>query len=109
MSASSGPAAASALRWHPAALPPPPAANGGATLCPGEYLAPEQGRAVLDAAVKAFPSRGAWEAYAAHVRDRLRAAAGLDPWPRHMPLAPIFAGERREYDGYSVENVAIES
>ncbi len=95
-----------ALAWLPAGFPEAPA--NGPILCRRDYLTPEQGRAVLGAALKAFPTRDAWQAYADHVRDRIQRGAGLFPWPRRTPLKPIVRA-RRVFDGYSVENVAFES
>ncbi len=92
--------------WLPAGLPPAPAT--GPALCPGEFLTPAQGAAVLDAALARFPDRASWEAYAAHLRQRIQEAAGLAPWPRRTPLNAIIR-DRREHDGYTVENVAFES
>lgn len=92
--------------WIPAGLPPPPAE--GPSLTPGAYLSPEQGRAVLDEALRRFPDRASWEAYAAHTRRRIQQGAGLEPWPRRTPLNAEFR-DRREHDGYTVENVSFES
>lgn len=92
--------------WLPAGLPPAPAS--GPALCSGAFLTPEQGAAVLDAALAQFPNRAAWEVYAAHLRTRIQEAAGLAPWPRRTPLNAIIR-DRRTHDGYTVENVAFES
>lgn len=92
--------------WLPASLPPAPAT--GPALCPGAFLTPAQGAAVLDAALTQFPDRAAWETYAAHLRTRIQSAAGLTPWPRRTPLNPSIR-DRRTHDGYTVENVAFES
>src|SRR5260221_6118889 len=81
-------------------LPAPP--TNGPALCQGNYLKPEQGKAVLDAALVQFPNREAWDAYARHVRERIQQGAGLAPWPRRTPLNPIIRA-RRGYDGYTVE------
>jgi hypothetical protein len=77
-------------------------------LCPGAFLTPEQGKAVLEQALVQFPDRSAWDAYARHVRERIQEGAGLSPWPRRTPLGAILR-ERRTHDGYTVENVAFES
>ncbi|HEX2861815.1 MAG TPA: hypothetical protein VHN79_09250, partial [Lacunisphaera sp.] len=93
------------LDWLPADFPPP-AANG-----PVVYdapIAPEQGRAALEAVLRRYPDRETWLAYAAHVRRRVQEGASLAPWPRRTPLNPVIR-DRRDYDGYSVENVAFES
>ena len=93
--------------WVPAGLLPPLPASGPA-LCVGGFLKPEQGRQVLAAALKTFPDRVSWDAYANHVRERIQQGAGLSPWPRRTPLHPILRN-RRVYDGYSVENIALET
>ncbi|MBL9187119.1 MAG: acetylxylan esterase [Opitutaceae bacterium] len=92
--------------WLPPGFPPKPAA--GPALTQGNYLKPEQGRAVLDAALKQFPDRASWEAYAAHLRTRIQQGANLSPWPKRTPLNAVVR-QRRTHDGYSVENVAFES
>ncbi|HXI84593.1 MAG TPA: acetylxylan esterase [Verrucomicrobiae bacterium] len=86
----------------------PEAPTNGPALCQGGYLKPEQGKAVLDAALAQFPNRESWDAYARHLRARIQQGAGLAPWPRRTPLNPIIRA-RRIYDGYTVENVAFES
>ncbi len=73
----------------------------------GAWLTPEQGRQALDYLVAHVPDRVAWESEAAHLRLRIRQAAGLDPWPQRTPLNPIVRG-RRFCDGYVVDNVAFE-
>src|ERR1700722_16150810 len=55
----------------------PAAPTNGPALCQGNYLKPEQGKAVLDAALMQFPDRGSWDAYAHHVRERIQQGAGL--------------------------------
>lgn len=92
--------------WVPEGLPPP--AADGPTLCRAAYLTPEQGKSVLEQARQQFGDRAAWQAYADHVRHRIQQAAQLDPWPKRTPLNPI-VHSRRIYDGYTVENVAIET
>ena len=98
--------AAPSVNWVPAGLPPAPAT--GPALCPGNYLKPEQGQAVLDAALAQFPDRASWQAYADHARTRIQQGVGLSPWPKRTPLDPIVRS-RRVFDGYSVENVALET
>jgi dienelactone hydrolase len=95
-----------AVTWVPEGLPPPPA--NGPALTQGAYLKPEQGKALLDAALVRFPDRGSWEAYIGHARTRIQEGAGLSPWPQRTPLNPVIR-RRRAYDGYSVENVVFES
>lgn len=95
-----------AVAWNPPGLPPPPAT--GPSLTQGAYLKPEQGQAMLDAALKQFPDRAAWDTYAQHVRTRMQQALNLTPWPKRTPLNAVIHS-RRAYDGYMVENVMFES
>ena len=97
-------AANTSVNWVPEGLPPLPAAGTGL----GGYLKPEQGKAVLAAALARFPDRASWEAYVEHARTRMQEAAGLAPWPKRTPLNPVIR-RKRAYDGYSVENVVFES
>jgi dienelactone hydrolase len=93
------------VNWVPEGLPPPPTAKNVGL---GNYLKPEQGKAVLDAALARFPNREAWDAYAAHVRQRIQEGAGLAPWPKRTDLNAVIRN-KRTYDGYTVENVVFES
>lgn len=97
-------AATPSVNWVPDGLPPVPPPGKGL----GGFLKPEQGRAVLEAALKQFPDRASWDAYVQHARQRIQEGAGLAPWPKRTPLNPIVR-DRREFDGYSVENIAFES
>jgi dienelactone hydrolase len=99
-----GHAAAPNVHWVPEGLPPAPPLGTGL----GAYLKPEQGQAVLDAAIARFPNRIEWDAYAQHVRTRIQEGAGLLPWPKRTPLNAVIR-QKRTYDGYTVENVAFES
>lgn len=97
--------ALAATDWLPPGLPALPADGPG--LCARDYLTPAQGEALLQATGRTFDTAPKWAAYAELVRARVQAGAGLAPWPRRTPLhAQITA--RREHDGYSVENVALE-
>ena len=73
-------AARADVPWLPSAVPPKPAT--GPALTQGNFLKPEVGQAVLDAALKQFPDRASWDTYAAHLRTRLQEGANLVPWPR---------------------------
>lgn len=94
------------LDWLPPGLPP--LAREGPTLCSRDYLTPAQGRAVLQAALRRFPDRAGWHAYADHLRHRVRQAVELDPPPDRGPLRPIERPPRR-HAGYQVANVAFVS
>ncbi len=58
--------------------------------------------------LRQYPSRAAWEARAAHIRQRLLVSLGLWPLPERTPLKPRIFG-RLEREGYSVEKVCFES
>ncbi|HWL17367.1 MAG TPA: acetylxylan esterase [Opitutus sp.] len=101
------PAAAwGAGNWVPKELPPLPAE--GPALCSRDYLTPEEGAAVLAEAAAHFDRAEKWQDYAQRMRAQIQAGAGLAPWPRRTPLHPAI-GERRTHDGYSVENVRLET
>src|SRR5436190_4268065 len=92
--------------WVPSGIPPAP--TNGPALCQRAYLTTNQAQDVLAQALKRFPNRDAWDAYARHLRERIQAGANLSPLPRRTPLNPIVRA-KRTFDGYSVENVAFES
>jgi dienelactone hydrolase len=50
----------------------------------------------------------AWEARAAKIRDGILRGAKLTKLPKRTPLNPVYSS-LRTYDGYTAENVAIES
>jgi len=68
----------------------------------------EAGKAQLDRFRAAHPDLTAWERVAAQVRRGILAGAGLEALPQRSPLNPI-VHSRRARDGYTVENVAIET
>jgi hypothetical protein len=94
------------VNWVPSGIPAAP--KDGPMLCQRAYLTTNQGRDVLAQALKQFPNREAWDAYAQHLRERIQEGANLSPLPRRTPLNPIIRA-KRTFDGYTVENVAFES
>lgn len=52
--------------------------------------------------------RGAWEKRAAAVRQRLRVALGLHPWPGRIPMHPVVHGWR-DFGDYRVAAVYFQS
>ena len=50
----------------------------------------------------------AWEARAAKIREGILSGAKLTKLPKRTPLNPVYSS-LRTYDGYTAENVAIES
>lgn len=62
----------------------------------------------LAASRERFGTRETWEKRRAQLREEFLKGAKLWPLPERTPLKPILHS-RREHDGYSVENIAIES
>jgi len=67
-----------------------------------------QARAQLEAFAKTFHTREDWEARAQRNREGILRGANLWPLPAKCPLNPVIRG-KEERNGYTVENVAIES
>ena len=80
-------------------------------LCQGDFLTVDEGAAMLAKRLAETPTRAAWEAYAAHVRECILRGADLEPLPRRIPLNVITRNKRTHggYNGYTVENVAFET
>jgi dienelactone hydrolase len=68
----------------------------------------EEGKKHLDKLLASYPSQQLWEARKAELRECILKQIGLTPMPRKTPLNPIYT-EKRKYDGYTVENVGIET
>jgi dienelactone hydrolase len=77
-------------------------------LCRGSYYTEAEGKAALARFGATYQDRGGWEKRAERIRQTIRRGAALDRLPQGTPLKPIF-GDKRTYDGYTVENVAFES
>ncbi|MBR5626470.1 MAG: hypothetical protein IKW74_02470, partial [Thermoguttaceae bacterium] len=67
-----------------------------------------EGIAHLQRLLKRFPDRESWEQRKAALRKQILAKLDLDKLPAPTGTAPIYNPEKRVYDGYSVENVALE-
>lgn len=77
-------------------------------LCQGYYQSEEEAQAQLDRFSRSYATRGEWALRAGRIREAVLRGAGLFPFPERTPLRPRFHN-KREYEGYSVENVAFES
>ena len=77
-------------------------------LCQGDYQTPEAAQAQLARFAKTYSDLDGWKKRAATIREGILCGAGLTPPPGKCALNPILR-DRREYCGYSVENVAFES
>lgn len=85
-----------------------PVAADPVELRQGRYRTPEEGRAELDEIRKLTPDRESWERRAAAIRRGILEGTRLQPLPERTPLEPI-RHSLRKHDGYTVENVALET
>ncbi len=75
----------------------------------GKFFTEDEGRRELDRIAKLATSKAEWEARAAKVREGIIDGAGLrHALEKRGPLKPV-VHSKRDHDGYSVENIAIES
>jgi len=77
-------------------------------LCQGDYQTEEQAKEQLARFAKTYSTQAEWQQRAQRIREGILRGAELWPLPKKCPLNPIIHS-KRVYDGYSVENVAIES
>ena len=77
-------------------------------LCRGNYQTEEEAKAQLEKFANSYSDSIGWEKRANEIREGILRGAGLVPLPDKNNLNPIIRS-KREYDGYSVENVAFES
>lgn len=77
-------------------------------LCQSDYFTEAQGAELLKTTLASCPTREAWEARAALIRQGLRDGMELPAHPAFAPCKPI-RHSLRKLDGYTVENVAFES
>jgi len=69
---------------------------------------PVEGKKHLDRLLSAYPSLQQWESRKAALRSCFLEQLKLSPLPKKTPLNPIVSPVRK-FDGYTVENVAIEA
>lgn len=77
-------------------------------LCQGKYLTPQQGKAMLAERLNQIRNSADWDDYRQHLRDCILRGMDLNPLPRRTPLNVISRNKRR-HNGYTVENIAIET
>lgn len=77
-------------------------------LCRGNYFTEAEGKAALEKFAATYHNRAGWEERAARIREGIIKGAGLARFRENTPLKPIIRS-KREYDGYTVENMAFES
>lgn len=68
----------------------------------------EEGKKQLDQLLAAYPLLSQWEARKKELRACFLEQLGLSPFPRMTPFNPL-RSNLRKYDGYTVENLAIET
>ena len=77
-------------------------------LCVGNYQTEEQAKEQLARFARTYSNASEWQQRAQRIREGILRGAELSPLPKKCPLNPI-VHSKREYKGYSVENVAFES
>ncbi len=82
--------------------------EGPVQLCLGYYQSEDEARAQLERFSESYATLDEWKARAMRIREAILRGANLFPFPERTPLRPLFHN-KREHDGYSVENVAFES
>ncbi len=69
---------------------------------------PEEGRKHLDKLLSLYPDLPDWENRKTELRNCFLKQLNLTPFPKKTPLNPIYTAKRK-FDGYTVENVGIET
>jgi dienelactone hydrolase len=69
---------------------------------------PDEGEQHLDQLLASYPSLSVWETRKKELGKCFLEQLRLSPFPRRTPLNPIYTPVRK-FDGYTVENVAIET
>lgn len=69
---------------------------------------PEEGKKHLDKLLASYKTLQEWEKRKAELRKCFLEQLNLSPLPRRTPMNPIFTAVRK-FDGYTVENVGIET
>jgi dienelactone hydrolase len=77
-------------------------------LCQGNYQTEDQAKEQLAMFAESYSGLDGWKARAENIREGILRGAELQPFPKKIPLNPIIHS-KREFDGYTVENAAIES
>ena len=72
------------------------------------HKSPAEGKEHLDQLLASYPALPDWELRKTELRKCFLEQLRLSPFPRKTPLNPIYT-PRRQFDGYTVENVAIET
>ncbi len=68
----------------------------------------EEGKKHLDLLLKSYPDQELWDKRKAVLRKCFFEQLQLSPFPKKTPFNPVIT-QARKYDGYTVENIAIET
>jgi len=79
-----------------------------AELCQGHYYTEAEAREKLASYSQSYADQKSWEKRAKKIRKGILKGSGLHKTPKKSPLN-VIRHSKRQYDGYSVENVAFES
>lgn len=82
--------------------------NDDSMLCMGNYQTKSEAILQLKRFAASYNNKEEWEIKAKIIKEGILKGADLLPMPAKTDLNPIYSN-KRQYDGYSVENVAIES
>ena len=74
----------------------------------GNFHSEQDAKKELSGFAQSYSNLEQWKARAKNIREGILRGAQLSPLPEKCPLNPIIRG-KRQYDGYTVENVAFES
>ena len=77
-------------------------------LCVGHYYTEEQAKEVIANLKAQYQTKEEWLQRADVIRQGILEGSRLVPFPEKLPLKPRYS-DIRKYEGYSVQNVAIES
>jgi uncharacterized protein len=82
--------------------------NQKPTLRQGNFYTEEQGKAELKKMESMYSNRQEWETRKEMLRENILKGMNLSPLPHRTPLNAVIS-QKRIHDGYSVENVYLES
>jgi dienelactone hydrolase len=68
----------------------------------------EEGKKYLNQLLDVYPTLQLWETRKSELRKCILEQLRLNPFPKNTPFHPVTTSQRK-YDGYTVENVAIET
>lgn len=80
----------------------------GNMLCVGNYWTEDQGKVFLVSQKNLYTNRQEWDKRAQLIKMHILKGVGLEKYPKKCPLNARI-GAKRVYDGYQIQNVAIES